>query len=177
MLCHIVLILLILHLYCYETACSYTLFKTFVRTATSSISSPTGSNSVCVVTVPKRKEKIGDDVGFSPKKKSKDVSDIFIKESRDIEKEFEEFIGDDLYLLILYNDNFNKRQYVANALMLTLSWDEPKANEVMMMAHEFGWAVCGEYNKELAFEYRDKLLKLGIYADVQKEPHSEPETS
>lgn len=53
--------------------------------------------------------------------------DIF-KESRDIQKEFESYGDDDKYKVILYNDPFNKRIYVATCLMEVFSWTEEMAS-------------------------------------------------
>ena len=43
-------------------------------------------------------------------------------ESRDIQKEFEEYCNDEKYHVILYNDPFNKRAYVQQCLMEILSF-------------------------------------------------------
>lgn len=49
------------------------------------------------------------------------------KENRDIQQEFENYGDDDLYKVILYNDPFNKRIYVAQCLMEVFCWTEDLA--------------------------------------------------
>ena len=40
----------------------------------------------------------------------------------DIEKEFNEYTDEETYVVLLYNDPFNKRNYVASCLMEVFSW-------------------------------------------------------
>ena len=69
--------------------------------------------------VDKTKNKgVGVEVPISP--------DIF-KENRDIQKEFDNYGNDDKYAVILYNDPFNKRIYVATCLMEVFTWTEEMA--------------------------------------------------
>jgi ATP-dependent Clp protease adapter protein ClpS len=95
-------------------------------------------------------------------------SDILFKESIDIQKEFDESGFDDKYLVVLFNDPYNKRQYVSMVLMEVFSWTEMMAGEVMLQAHTHGYAVTGEWVKETATEYCDKLLDRGLVAEVIK---------
>lgn len=105
-----------------------------------------------------------------PSKETKTPSnpDIIFKQNIDIEKEFEEYIDEDIYLVILYNDPINKRNYVATVLMEVFTWDEALADSVMLEAHNNGYAVTGEYNKETAFEYVKKLVDRGLFAEARK---------
>jgi len=56
------------------------------------------------------------------------LSPKIFKESRDIQKEFDSYNEDDKYKVILYNDPFNKRIYVATCLMETFCWSEEEAS-------------------------------------------------
>lgn len=105
-----------------------------------------------------------------PKKETKSPNnpDIIFKQNIDIEKEFEEYIDEDTYLVILYNDPVNKRNYVASVLMDVFTWDEALASSVMLEAHNNGFAVTGEYNKETAFDYVKKLVDRGLFAEARK---------
>lgn len=95
------------------------------------------------------------------------VPNIF-KESRDIEKEFNEFRPDeDKHYVILYNDPINKRIYVAMCLMEVFGWTEDEATEVMLTAHNYGFAILGEWALKLAQEYCRKLVDKGLYAEVR----------
>jgi hypothetical protein len=49
------------------------------------------------------------------------MPDFIFKENRDIQKEFEEIFDDDKYYVVLYNDPYNKRQYVQQVLMEVVS--------------------------------------------------------
>jgi ATP-dependent Clp protease adapter protein ClpS len=89
------------------------------------------------------------------------------KESRDFQKEIEDFFEEDKYAVILYNDPYNKRIYVATCLMQVFSWTEERAAEVMMQAHNFGFAVTGEWFKELAEDYCVQLVTKGLIAEVK----------
>ena len=95
------------------------------------------------------------------------VPDFLFKENRDIQKEFEEYIGENKYMLILYNDPFNKRLYVQSALMEILSFTEAVAEAVMLQAHNYGFAVAGEFSKELAIDYAKKLVDKGLVAEAK----------
>ena len=89
-----------------------------------------------------------------------------IKETRSIADEIEEYFRSDLWAVVLYNDPFNKRQYVAEVLMSTFSWTPERATEVMMTAHLSGAAVAVEVAKTAAFEYVEKLRIKGLLADA-----------
>ena len=89
-----------------------------------------------------------------------------IKETRSIADEIEEYFRSDLWAVVLYNDPFNKRQYVAEVLMSTFSWTPERATEVMMTAHLSGAAVAVEVAKAAAFEYVEKLRVKGLLADA-----------
>ena len=116
---------------------------------------------------PKRKTKEGTTTEPSG---PKSVPGIF-KESRDILKEFEEYIeNDENYILLLFNDPFNKRIYVATVLMQTFSFTEEVASDVMMQAHTNGFAVVGEWSKEVATDYCKQLVDKGLVAEVVKSP-------
>jgi ATP-dependent Clp protease adapter protein ClpS len=80
--------------------------------------------------------------------------------------EFEENIDESSWLVVLFNDPFNKRQFVQQALMEVFNWDESRANGVMMQAHTNGMAVCGEFYKELAEGYAKQLQDKGLDAEA-----------
>lgn len=94
--------------------------------------------------------------------------DILFKESIDIQKEFDESEFSDMYMVVLFNDPYNKRQYVSQVLMEVFSWTEVMASDVMMQAHTYGYAVTGEWAKTTAQEYCDKLVDKGLFAEVVK---------
>lgn len=62
------------------------------------------------------------------------------------------------YKVLLFNDNVNKREFVARALVSTIpEMTEAIAYTVMQKAHTHGFAVCGVWVYELAEAYCDGL--------------------
>ena len=102
------------------------------------------------------------------------IPDFLFKENRDVQKEFEDYIDDNKFYVILYNDPFNKRLYVQQALMDVMSMTEAVAQDTMMQAHTYGFAVAGEWVKEVAEDYAKKLVEKGLVAEAKssKEPES-----
>lgn len=90
-----------------------------------------------------------------------------IKETRSIADELEAHFKRDDWIIVLYNDQFNKREYVLKCLMEVFSWPENKATSVMMAAHTMGACVAHECYKELAIKYTEDLVKLGLFAEAR----------
>ena len=116
------------------------------------------------VVKPKRKS----DIKEKTKAPTKPETGFVVKESRSIADEIEAYFAEDNYLVILYNDPFNKRAYVSEVLQDVFSWDESQADVVMMQAHMNGFAVVLETSKERAEEYANKLLEKGLLAEARK---------
>ena len=89
------------------------------------------------------------------------------KTSLSIDEEFEEMLNNNNWNVILYNDPINKRAYVQGVLIDVFSWDENKANAVMMQAHTYGLAIAGEWYKELAVEYAQQLTRRNLIAEAK----------
>lgn len=87
------------------------------------------------------------------------------KETRDIQKEFNEY-SEALFYVVLFDDPVNKRAYVAQCLMEVFGWDLAKAESIMLLAHNFGYAVTGEWPKDVAESYCTALLDKGLHAEV-----------
>ena len=102
------------------------------------------------------------------------IPDFLFKENRDVQKEFEEYIDENKFYVILYNDPFNKFIYVQQALMEVMSMAETVAQDTMMQAHTYGFAVAGEWIKEVAEDYAEKLVEKGLVAEAKssKQPES-----
>ena len=116
----------------------------------------------------KPKRRIGTDKDTQKKQKSDKERGFVIKESRSIADEIEAYFAEDNYMVILYNDPFNKRAYVSAVLQEVFKWDEMQADEVMLQAHNNGFAVTVETSKERALEYVEKLLSKGLLAEARK---------
>jgi len=76
--------------------------------------------------------------------------------------------------LIIYNDDFNTREYVAGLLSSICGLTDDRAYDVMMTAHKFGMAVVGEYTKKVSEEYCEALRAGGVFCDVSKADGEDP---
>ncbi|KAL7535534.1 hypothetical protein ACHAXR_006553 [Thalassiosira sp. AJA248-18] len=70
------------------------------------------------------------------------------------------------WILRIYNDNINTREYVAVCLVQIVGLCESRAYFTMQDAHHNGIAKVGEYNQEVAECYEDQLNDRGIMCDV-----------
>jgi len=75
-------------------------------------------------------------------------------------------MGSEEWLLRIYNDSFNTREYVSRCLVEVVGLDEQRAFYTMMRAHDFGIAAVGDYRQNVAETYHEKLGKCGIRSDV-----------
>mmetsp|Transcript_20005 Transcript_20005/g.24718 ORF Transcript_20005/g.24718 Transcript_20005/m.24718 type:complete len:157 (+) Transcript_20005:135-605(+) len=66
----------------------------------------------------------------------------------------------------LYNDPFNKREFVARCLMTITGLSDGAAFQVMMKAHQNGMAVVGQYHLERAEGYLVSLKNEGLMVDM-----------
>ena len=70
------------------------------------------------------------------------------------------------WILRIYNDNINTREYVAVCLVQVVGLCESRAYHTMQDAHDNGIAKVGEYNQEVAECYEEQLVERGIMCDV-----------
>ncbi|KAL3772486.1 hypothetical protein ACHAWU_000048 [Discostella pseudostelligera] len=70
------------------------------------------------------------------------------------------------WLVRLYNDPMNKREFVSRCLMEICGLGDGQAYSVMMQAHQNGIAVIGNYPRELAEMYKVKLSGEGLFVDM-----------
>ncbi|KAL7438677.1 hypothetical protein ACHAXH_005504 [Discostella pseudostelligera] len=70
------------------------------------------------------------------------------------------------FLLRIYNDNINTREYVAVCLVQVVGLCESRAFYTMQQAHQNGIAKVGEYIQEVAECYEEQLTEKGIVCDV-----------
>jgi len=71
------------------------------------------------------------------------------------------------FKLLLFNDNVNKREYVARVLVGGIpDYSQADAYQVMQKAHQHGMAVVGVWVFELAEAYCDKLKMGGLIVSV-----------
>lgn len=70
------------------------------------------------------------------------------------------------WLVRLYNDPMNKREFVARCLTEICSLDDGEAYNVMMKAHQLGISVIGNYHREMAEMYKMRLSNEGLFIDM-----------
>ena len=70
------------------------------------------------------------------------------------------------WLVRLYNDPMNKREFVARCLAEVCGIDDGASYMIMMKAHQTGLAVIGNYHRELAELYKTKLSSEGLLIDM-----------
>ena len=70
------------------------------------------------------------------------------------------------WLVRLYNDPMNKREFVARCLTEICGLGDGAAYGVMMRAHQNGIAVIGNYHRELAELHKARLSGEGLFVDM-----------
>jgi ATP-dependent Clp protease adaptor protein ClpS len=66
----------------------------------------------------------------------------------------------------LFNDPFNKREFVAMCLSKIVGLTDGQSYQVMMQAHKNGLAVVGRFDLERAELYKTALNENGLMADM-----------
>lgn len=66
----------------------------------------------------------------------------------------------------LFNDVFNKREFVALCLTKIVGLTDAQSYQVMMQAHQNGLAVVGRFDLEKAEWYRNALKDQGLVCDM-----------
>ncbi len=89
-------------------------------------------------------------------------------EITDVEKntEKQEKIGGEAWEIRLYNDPFNKREFVARCLAEVCGKSDTESYQIMMEAHRNGMGLVGRYNFEIAELYHGSLKENGLMVDM-----------
>jgi ATP-dependent Clp protease adaptor protein ClpS len=66
----------------------------------------------------------------------------------------------------LFNDPFNKREFVAMCLSKIVGLTDGQSYQVMMQAHKNGVAVVGRFDLERAELYKTSLVDHGLLSDM-----------
>ena len=78
--------------------------------------------------------------------------------------------GGKKYKLLLFNDNVNRREYVAKILVQSVpDVTSADAYKIMQQAHKSGLAVVGTWVLELCEAYCEQLQSGGLIASVAEE--------
>ena len=66
----------------------------------------------------------------------------------------------------LYNDPFNKREFVARCLSEVCGKSDTESFQIMMQAHKSGMGLIGVYDFEIAEMYYSSLNEMGLQVDM-----------
>jgi ATP-dependent Clp protease adapter protein ClpS len=75
---------------------------------------------------------------------------------------------EDMFQVVLYNDDVNTMDRVVQALMQVFGHNETLAVKIMLEAHERGRAVAEVEAETSAKTHRDQLQSYGLIATVEK---------
>lgn len=89
-------------------------------------------------------------------------------EINEVEKntEKQEKIGGEAWEIRLFNDPFNKREFVARCLAEVCGKSDTESYQIMMQAHKNGMGLVGRYNFEIAELYHSSLKENGLLVDM-----------
>lgn len=75
---------------------------------------------------------------------------------------------EDVYQVVLYNDEFNTMDFVIKCLMHVFGHPMELAAKIMVEAHYKGRAIAEVENESTAKLHRDQLLSYGLTASIEK---------
>ena len=89
-------------------------------------------------------------------------------EEVDIDKDThrENKLGGEGWEIRLFNDPFNKREFVARCLATICGKSDTESYQIMMEAHNNGMGVVGRYQFEIAELYYNSLRENGLSVDM-----------
>ena len=74
--------------------------------------------------------------------------------------------GTEAWEIRLYNDPFNKREFVARCLSTICGKSDTESFQIMMQAHQHGMGIVGRYNLEVAELYYKSLSENGLLVEM-----------
>ena len=105
------------------------------------------------------------------RKSKKEIEIRILKEKVvDVEKdektEQDSKLGGEAVEIRLFNDPFNKREFVARCLSTVCGKSDTESYQIMMEAHNNGMGVVGRYQFEIAELYHNSLRENGLMVDM-----------
>ena len=97
-----------------------------------------------------------------PTKETKVVENI----EQDDKTEQKQRHGSDGWEVRLWNDPYNKREFVARCLATVCGKSDTESFQIMMHAHQNGMGVIGRYQFEIAEMYHNSLREQGLMIDM-----------
>lgn len=92
------------------------------------------------------------------------IEDIDISEKKETERDSK--LGGEGWEIRLFNDPFNKREFVARCLSTICGKSDTESYQIMMQAHNNGMGVVGRYQFEIAELYYSSLRENGLMVDM-----------
>ena len=93
-------------------------------------------------------------------------ADVVDKVEQDDKTEQKQRLGSDGWEVRLWNDPFNKREFVARCLATVCGKSDTESFQIMMQAHKHGMGVIGRYQFEIAEMYHNSLREQGLMIDM-----------
>lgn len=75
-------------------------------------------------------------------------------------------LGGEGWEIRLFNDPFNKREFVARCLSTICGKSDTESYQIMMEAHKNGMGIVGRYQFEIAELYYNSLRENGLMVDM-----------
>jgi ATP-dependent Clp protease adapter protein ClpS len=75
---------------------------------------------------------------------------------------------EDMYEVILFNDDVNAMEHVIESLMVVFNHTEQLAMKIMIDAHRHGRAVAEVEERELARQHKGQLESRGLTVSIEK---------
>ena len=67
-----------------------------------------------------------------------------------LDEKHERLMEPPLYRVIIHNDHYTTMEFVVEILTDVFHFDQPRAEEIMLMVHRQGAGLCGEYERQIA---------------------------
>lgn len=96
--------------------------------------------------------------------KPETIEEITIDEEKDTERANK--LGGEGWEIRLFNDPFNKREFVARCLSTVCGKTDTESYQIMMEAHNNGMGIVGRYQFEIAELYYNSLIENGLMVDM-----------
>lgn len=92
------------------------------------------------------------------------AEEVDVDEDKKTERENK--LGGEGWEIRLFNDPFNKREFVARCLATICGKSDTESYQIMMEAHKNGMGVVGRYQFEIAELYHGSLRENGLVVDM-----------
>lgn len=129
---------------------------------TSSFVVPFGAGRILSPSTTSRSIKMAGPATVEPEVKEKVKEDLTTKDK----VKQDERVGGEAWEVRLWNDPFNKREFVARCLASVCGKTDGESFQIMMAAHKNGMGMIGRYAFEIAEMYTASLKGEGLMVDM-----------